>query len=275
MKNFKLALGIIALAVVTAGNAEAALLNVVKGVPFVDFSSSNTWLIYDHNAVNSTTGTLKVATIGMTLGEGVAAGGSSVNQNYIGGSDQTAALVMSFNLNNTTGALVGGSVNIGFGNQTTTTAPVFSLTGTVTDFGFSTDSTSTRSFDAKWTVTNDQYQNMPANMNQFVNGFLTGINGGVISIGADPTGAATNAFGTSGTSFANDWVFGGTAGAANFLTNAQYGTLLAGLDTNAIHLNAIVSSSASVPVPAAAWLMSSALLGLFPSLRKKKSKVAA
>ncbi len=264
MKIFRLALGMSAIAAFSAGNAEAALLNVVQSFP--DVTLNTPWLVYDHNAVNTTTGRLMLIAGGSTLNEQPSLGGTSQTQSYFAAGDSKSDLMLSFDINNTTGALVGGNVSISFGNNTTT--PRFSWTGTVTEFGFneSLGINGGRIFDAKWVMSGDLYQNIPANMSQFVNSYLTGLNGGII------ISTSNNSFvGTA--SFLNDWVFGSSATTATLATSV-ISNYVSGLDANVIKLNSTITADAFVPVPAAAWLMSSALLCFVPAIRKKANLAA-
>jgi hypothetical protein len=212
------------------------------------------YLIYDHNGVNATTGRLTVVTGATTLAEGPTAGNSTVTQSYFGAGDSIPDMVMTIDVNNSTGALVGGSVSIGFGNNASLAR--YSWQGAITGFGFASGTGTI--FDATWSVSADQYQNMPATMSQFINGFLTGGTGGVKITSSAAWGTTAN--------FGNDWVFGTTPGLAS----------LSGFKTNLTSPLAVTSTvttdifASPVPVPAAAWLFASGLGLLIPATRKRK-----
>jgi len=259
MKRSQLALGAAVLATVAAGNAHAALIGVTQTFPDVTLTASP-YLIYDHNGVNSSTGRLTVVTGAAQLAEGAAAGGSTVTQSYFGAGDSIPDFVFNIDVNNTTGAFIGGTVSIGFGNAPSSAR--FLWQGTVTDFGFISPGGSGNIFDATWNVSDDQYQNMPVGLSQFVNGYLTGGLGGLKISSSAAWGTAAN--------FGTDWIYGAGATTNPYLT-AYTGGLTSPLRTNSTILADVFAAPAPVPLPAAVWLLVSGFGLIAPLVRRKSA----
>lgn len=257
MKGLKLALGLAVVATAAAGNAHAALLGVTQSFPDVTLAASP-YIIYNHTGVNGTTGQLLVVTGAATLT--ASTGGANFTQAYLGTGHTTDALVLTIDVNNSTGAFVSGNVGIGFGINTT--AARFAWQGNVTSFGFAGPNGTGTIFDAKWTMTSDQYQNIPSNMSQFVNGYLTGRSGGL-----DLT--STAAWNTSAINFGTDWVYGANA-AGNPSTISPYTSgLHSPVLTNSTIMSDVWVTPTTVPLPAAVWMLVSGLGLLAPMTRRK------
>jgi hypothetical protein len=260
-QRISLALCALAAALLAPSAAQAALVGVTQTFP--DISLTGAYLAYDNNAVNSTTGLLRVVASAATLNEGAAAGGSTQIQSYLSSGDTVPDVMLSFQVRNgtggfTAGSLAGGTVSITMGN--TTTAPRYSWTGTVNSFGFAAGAGTI--FDATWSVTNDQYQSMPAGLSQFVNGFLTGGTGALKLTSSAAWGTTTN--------FGNDWIYG-----TNPSSNANLAGFRTGM-TGQTETNSSVTADvwataapATVPLPAGVWLFGSGLLALSPALRRR------
>lgn len=256
MKKFLFAVGTLAMAIATSGNANAALIGVVSTFPEVALAASP-YLVYDHNGVNATTGQLRVFTGATLLGEGAATGGSTLIQSYFSAPDQIPDLMLTINVNNMTGAFVNGNVNIGFGTNPANTSK-FSWNGTITNFGFNNTGSGSPIFDATWTMASDQYQAMPATLSQFVNGYLTGASGGIKINSSAGFGSTAN--------FGNDWIYGSAAA-----TTSALNTFISGL-TSPLKTNSTITANVfASPVPEAdtAWLMLIGLAALAPIARRR------
>jgi len=242
--KFRLALGTVAMAMGATANVQADLIGVVQTFPDITLTASP-YLVYDHNGVDASTGLLRIFAGSASLAEGAAAGGSSQTQAYFSAGDSIPDLMISILIDNATGVWTGGSVSIGYGNNAA--APRFTWAGDVTDFGFQNDG---KFFDATWDVTTDQYQNLPGTLGQFTDGYLTGGSGGI---------KISNSYGFGTGSFASDWIFGSAAQTTNSLNS-----FIGGLDTP-LRANSTVTVdvfAAPVPLPAAVWLLGSALVAL-------------
>jgi len=291
-KRMLLCLGAPLVSLAISGIAEAALLGVQQS--YSDITLNQAYLIYDNNAINSTTGLLKVVSFGSTLNEGPAAGNSTLTQSYARGSDHTPDLMLSIAIDRTTGNWVNSNdsaannVTIGFGNSVipggTENTPGFSWTGNITGFGWQ-QNTSTNPpyqygtfFDASWKFIQDDYEDMPANMGQFVDNVLTNamapFNGGIKISNSAGFGAVAHP-----TAFQRDWVFGANADKngiqrllSPFLTGLSSNICSNNTSTNcATYLHSTVNADVFVPIPPAFWLWAGALSFILPSVRKAKN----
>lgn len=288
-ENTYMRLAGLALLAGSAGVAEANLIGVTLEYPAVRLN--NTYLIYDNNGINRYTGLLKVVSFGSTLDEGPGYGGSTQFQSYAGGSDTTPELMLTFAINRYSGALVNSNdpsinkVSIGFGNAINTNTPRFNWQGDINGFGWQENIGGNSSpyeygtkFDGTWQMTQDSYQNLPADMSQFVDGVLTagmtGYNGGIkisnsAGFGNVPQGYA----------FQRDWVFG--IGANQSSVQSLLSPFLSGLSSSSCRRNtstkcvsyvhSLVSADVFVPIPPAVWLWGGALATLLPSVRRIKN----
>lgn len=260
----------LAFALGLTGTAEATLLGVVQHYPDITLNNG-TYLIYDHDGVDSNTGLLKLVSKTATLNEGPAWGNSTKSQAYIGSGDPNPDLMFTIAIDNATGDWSSNSSNgankltIGFGNNVTTAA-AFSWQGDITNFGWQETPSNEAGthFDATWKFTSDdRYVNMPANMSQFVNGWLTGFNdGGGIKI------SNTAGFSTLNNAFNQDWVFGTSANTTPVQT--QLSSFLMNMSSIS-YINSTVQADVFVPVPPAFWLWAGALTSILPSVRRIKN----
>ena len=244
-------------------SAQAALLGVVKSDPDVTLSGST--LLYDSTGVNGSTGLLRVVSTASVLNRGTSA---SIPQSYLE-AVPVPDLMLSFAINNSTGALVANStfnkVSIGFGNAALSngTAFGFSWSGNIFAFGANANGTA---FDARWSMTTDAYQNLagsniPNAVNLFSNGGLAGLTGGLI---------ITNTGAISGTNiWGFDWVRGNNAGTSGAAFSTQISPYTTGIATTSDRLNSTIVADVFVPLPAAAWLLLSGLISLVPVARRK------
>jgi hypothetical protein len=246
------------LAAGVAGNARAALIGVTASNPEVTLTSP--YLIYDHNGFDASTGLLRIVAAASTVFEGAAAGGSSQAQSYFGAGDPIPDLMLTIRVDNTTGAFAGGNVSIGFGNSTT--APRFSWQGAITNFGFQAGTGTI--FDATWDFTGDQYQNMPSNMSQFVDGYLAGRFGG-LNISSTFNWGATNGFG-------NDWIYGNNPAANSNLNAFRAGMTAQNEQSSSVQASVFASP---VPLPGAVWLLGGALSLIAPIFVRRRNKRAS
>lgn len=261
MKKFLFSVGMLAMVISAAGNAnaESTLIGVVSTSPGVALTASP-YLVYDHNGVNATTGQLRVFTGATVLGEGAAAGGSTLTQSYFSSTDSIPDLMLTINVNNSTGAFVNGNVNIGFGyGIDPANASKFSWIGTITDFGFNENKNKDKKpvFDATWTMTGDQYQAMPATLSQFVNGYLTDASGGL---------EINNSAEFEREDFGKDWIYGSSA-----RTTSSLNTFISGM-TDPRKINSTVTASVfTSPVPElnSVWLMLVGLAVAVPIARRR------
>jgi hypothetical protein len=252
------------LAAVAVLPANAALIGVTKS--FSDVSLSASTLIYDANGIDANTGLLRVVSTASTLNASALA--ASTAQSYLGAGDSVADVMLSFAINNTTGALVANStfnkVSIGFGNFAVANPANFGFSWQGNIFAFGANATGT-AFDARWSMTTDQYQNLGLGLTGaaglFANGALAGMPGGMIITNTIAIGGANI--------WAFDWVrgqFAGTSGTAYAVQIAPYTTALL---TTADRLSSTVVADIFVPLPAAAWFMFSGLIALVPAVRRR------
>lgn len=240
---------VLILAAGIASSAQASLIGVTQTDPRVALSTP--YLIYDHDGVNASTGLLRVMANTSNLVEGA----SNQLQSYLGAGDSIPNLMLTIQVDNTSGAFAGGAVSIGFGNSTA--APRFSWQGTITNFGFQSGSSTI--FDATWTMSGDQYQNMPPAMSQFVDGYLTGGSGGLKISSSAAWGGDAN--------FGNDWVFATNPNSSSI--DGFTGGLTTPLRTPSnIGVDVFVSP---VPLPAAVWMLIGGLGVLLPLARRRRN----
>jgi hypothetical protein len=232
-------------------NANAALVSgVIKPITASDVGvQQGDYLLFNRNGAGTGIGTLSLVTALDLLTS--AAGKSTPSQNY-GGAYPTE---LTLNINDATGAFVGGSISIGAG--TTAGAPAFSWTGTMTNGGMTTANTGSLA-NGLWKVTADTYKNMPANMAQFVNGYLTKGSGGftISSTGLTlPPSTTTN------------WVLGASPPPAAVTGLALY----TALGTHSTYTGTVQTDiyASPVPLPPAAWGMLGGLGLLLMSARRR------
>lgn len=255
---------LLATLVAASGAAHAALLGVQQNYPDVTLGSST--LIYDANGVNATTGLLRVVSLSSLLSR--APGASTPAQSYVGSGDSVADVMLSFAINNSTGALVTNAtynkVTIGFGNaaMASPTAFGFSWQGQISQFGFNNTGTA---FDARWTMTADRYQAMPAGYSYFVNGGFNGRPGGALISNTQPVAA-------SGNIWAFDWVRGSFAGTSGSAWAGQIAPYVSGLNVNANRTNSTIAADVFLPLPASGWMLLSGLLGGVAILRRNSRR---
>lgn len=311
MKKNLLPISLLAMGFMGSANAELLGVTPQYQYPYIDLE--NTYLIYDNDGVSASTGLLTVVSFGSRLYSSL--GGNDASQTYwdaySGGSDITPDTMLTFAINtsngswNSTTANGANQVTIDFGNSAT--SEQFSWTGNVTGFGWSEDNQYTndiyefgKRFDATWEMTDDAYANMPSNMGQFVDGYLTslmsGDEGGIIIDNlagfVDPDNAVTkgknknDGWVPNPKAWQRDWVFGaGVYDDANQdqSTMAALAPYLTGLSTtectkfdktNCVsYVNSTIFASVYVPIPPALLLWGGALASLLPTIRRKRSAV--
>lgn len=252
MFRFKWVCGLAAM-LAACGAAHAALLGVQQNFPDVTLNAST--MIYDANGINASTGLLRVVSLGALLSR--ASGASTPAQSYTGAGDSVADVMLSFAINNNTGALVNNvtynKVTIGFGNAAVASPSAFGFSwqGQITQFGFNATGTA---FDARWTMTTDQYQALPAGFSTFTNGGFNGRPGGMLISNTQQVAAAGNIW-------AFDWVRGTFAGTSGSNYAAQIAPYVAGINKNANRANSTIAADVFLPLPASGWMLLSGLLG--------------
>ena len=268
--------------------AHADLLGVVQSYP--DTTLNQSYLIYDNNAIDANTGLLKVVAFGATLNEGPYGNNSTLTQMYASGTDHTPDLMLSIAIDRNTGNWVNSSnplankVTINFGNGVVPNGngntPGFKWMGDITNFGWQQEIASTANkeygtfFDATWKMTEDSYEDMPANMSQFVNNLLTTA---MIPYEGGIKISNTTGFGDVAhpVAFQRDWVFGTSATTAGvqallspFLSSLSTQTCSQNTSTDCItYVHSTVNADVFVPIPPAFWLWVGALLSIFPSFK--------
>jgi hypothetical protein len=266
MKSFRYLAAVTLVTAGLAGSAQAQLLGVVQG-PADTKATTKAYLIYDHNAVDANTGLLRLVSGAFTLTEPASAGGGSVKLAYLETEDSIPDVLLSIQVHNGSGGFAAGSfvsglVSIGYGNSTT--ANRWQWNGTITALG-SQSGTGGTILDARWNVTADQYQNMPSNMSQFINGYLSGGTGG-IKIGSSA------AWGTlSAGNFTNDWVYGTELSEDNNMAGYRQGMTSPIIQTDSKITVDIFASP--VPEPATGWLMIIGLALMALVVQAQKSRL--
>lgn len=257
------------IAVVASVPARAALLGVVGATPDVTLGQGVT-MFYDRNGIDNSTGLLRVISLNSTLFK--SAGQTVGTQTYTGGLDTLADVMLSFAINNTTGALVSNTtynkVSIGFGNASVAgNAFGFSWQGNIDQFGWAVDG---KQFDARWTMTSDAYEAIPTTNGYdtyFTNGALTARTGNTGGLIVNNTGAVNK--GTATNIWAFDWVRGAGVALDGSYQSYVPTALTSGLSNSVDKLNSAVLADVFVPLPAAGWLMLSALVSLAPTVRRR------
>jgi len=268
--------------------SHAELIGVSQSYP--DVTLTQTYLLYDNNAIDNNTGLLKLVSFGATLNEGPGSGNSTLTQTYTGGTDHTPSLMLSIAIDRTTGKwansphMDANKVTIDFGNAVTPNGseitPGFKWLGDITDFGWQQNISNTANneygtfFDANWTVSQDDYEDMPDSMNQFVDNGLTNSNGGIKISNSAGFGAVSQPL-----AFQRDWVFGTNADMAGI--QGLLSPYLAGLSNDICsnhsstecisYLHSTVTADVFVPIPAAFWLWAGALGFILPSVKGIKN----
>jgi len=279
----------------TVQTAKADLIGLTMQFPVIDLN--NSYLIYDHNGVNNSTGLLKVVSFGSTLVDGPGiTGGNSLSQVYTDNSESTPDVMLTIAINKSNGAWSNSTANgankvtIGFGNSVIENAPAttpgFSWAGDITGFGWQENIGRKNkapyeygtSFDATWKFTNDDYEDMPAGMGEFVDGILTNAmtayDGGIKISNSAGFGNVPHP-----KAFQRDWVFGTSANTNGikdlldpYLGDLSTSTCKKRDSTNCMtYVNSTVFADVFVPIPPALFLWAGALATLLPSLRRLKS----
>ena len=249
MNAMKVALwgGVVALLSTASAHAEL-LPHVTKTWP--DVTLSNGSLYYDHDGAASGEGLLRLVVQQATLG--LSSSGPAVTQLY-----GTPDLALSIEVDNATGAFLGGTVDISLGSS----SQKFSWTGVITDFGFAADG---KTFNATWLLSNDVYQNLPASFSSVSDGEFAGLNGGIIlSNSSGWSGAGFSHTATGEQNFGLDWVLGSV--------NNNLAAYRAGMSSPIVVATA-TTADVFVPLPAGAWLLVSALGTLAPLARRRRDR---
>ncbi len=260
---------------------------------YSDISLNQSYLIYDNNAVDETTGLLSIVSFSSTLNEGPEAGNATLTQTYADGVDHNPDLMLTIAIDRSTGNWVDSSdpianrLNIGFGNSViengSGNTPGFQWGGRITDFGWQQDYIDSANneygtfFDASWTMTEDNYEDMPSSMGQFVDNMLTSQMTGFLG-GIKISNSAGFANVSHPVAFQRDWVMG--TNAESTLVQQLLMPFLNGLssttcsNTDSVecisYLNSTITADVFIPIPSAVWLWSGALLALLPGIRINK-----
>lgn len=293
--------GSLAFALVTLSTgAHAALVGVVQSFP--DITLNTNILIYDHNGVDANTGLLRIVSRGSSLFHASGTGNTVGTQSYSGTGDNIPDSMFTAAIDNRTGTLVSGSpfnrLSITEGNPLSSNPAntfVFAWEGVITDFGFLVASTGSGgfqlSFDGRFRLTADRYERVSGTPTAlqalYTDNLLTsrvpeagGFKINVTTSGAQgglPSGVTTLDDGVN--LFLTDWVYGtsvrtgsGAGTPNNTFFNPDTGQLrsfVTGLAPGYAVLNGTVTADFWVPVPAAVWLLGSALGGLAVVARRR------
>ena len=260
-----------------AGQAQAQLLGVTKD-PSISNTAAQTpsaYLVYDHDGGKDPTTGQSDTTIGLlrfvagssVLTEPTSAGGNSTSAQSHFLTGGVPDVLLSIQVRNGTGGYAAGSfvsgvVSIGFG--TATGFNRWKWDGTITALGSQSRTSPGTIIDARWTVSADQYQNLPSTLSQYVNSYLAGGTGGIMISSTADWGSAAN--------FGNDWVFGG---------NQTNPSTVTGLNTYRTGMTSPIQQTAStisadifaspVPEPSEALLLLAGLALLVPLARVRQA----
>lgn len=293
LRNLLAALAVAAVGAIACLPAHAALVQTFTpstGTAFdTTLQGSGNVLIYDANYYSATEGRLVVLTNGSTLaGPGVPGSngiaGSAPGQNYLGGpggADTLRDVVITMRINNATGALISGTVNVpvdvNAAAANTTSGGVvandsWSYSGFITNFGVAAnDGGGANTFDARWFATAYDFSDVVANPSLSVPGAPQ-----ACTNAAGQCGYGYLRIGTSGVPF-----LGGTGTGVNFgidwvrgigAPNAQLGTYDDNIAASAFVANPVLSDVflTPVPIPAALVLFAGGLAGLLPIARRRR-----
>lgn len=273
-----------AAAVATVAPARAALVESTTPSTSVAFDSqlSTPALIYDANFYSATEGRMVLLATGASLrGPGVQGSngilGTPPGQSYLNATDQLRDLVVSIRIDNRTGALISGTVNVPRdASEPSATLDSWSYSGYITAFGFAerNGTATTNTFDVRWFADAYDFTDVAANPSLGVPGSPAscsagagGCGYGYLRIGADAVPFYGGA--GSGINFATDWVRGsGLSG-----PNAQLGAFDDNIAAGAFSANGVTADVflTPVPVPGAALLLAGGLVGLLPFTRRRQA----
>ena len=255
--------------------SQAALLQGAGPSASVAFDStlSTAALIYDYNYFSATEGRLVILATGTSLrGPGVPTA-TAPFQSYLGSGDTLRDAVIQMRINNSTGALVSGSVSVPADNVAAGAADSWSYAGSITNLGVADNGGDTvNTFDARWFADGYNFSDVVADPALSVPGAPT-----VCSTGAGRCGYGYLRFSTaaipflggvgSGLNFGADWVRG--AGLTG--PNAQLGTYDDNIAAAAFAAQAVTADVflAPVPTPGSFALMAAGLAALVPLVRRR------
>jgi hypothetical protein len=271
------AMGVVGLAAMAPVHAALLQSTTPSVTTWLDTTLSGVALIYDANFYSATDGRLVIVASGNTLqGPGVPTG-TPPGQIYLGAGDQLRDEMLSLRINNSSGALVSGTVSVKPSNDGVANDS-WQFVGNVTAFGFADNSGgTTNTFDARFRVNSYNLSDVAQGL---VGPGSINPNAPLICAVTDPfCGYGYLRFGTSGiaftggvgtgVNFAVDWVRGAGVISGN-TPNAQLGTFDDGIATAAYLNNAVTSDIfMTVPVPGAFALFAAGLVGLGPMVRRR------
>lgn len=285
--------GLLGLAtLLAAGLAQAALVQTLVPSTTTSYDTqllgSGVALIYDANAYSATEGRLRVVASAANLsGPGVST--STVpQQNYLGGTDSVKDMAIELRINNSTGALISGTVliprDLNYPGGSGSTADSWTAAGTVTNFGWQdfVAGNTGNTFDVRWRVDSYDFTDVAANTT-LINAPAScnlGAGNGLCGYGYARFGTTGIAW-TSGTNgapinFGIDWVRG-TGVISGSTPSPLLGTLDDGINASS-YLNNAASADifvTPVPLPGAVGLMGAGLAALLPWLRRRRVRAAA